>query len=242
MPSVMKRAGSISEKSVWTANALQTGSQGRRLNALSLHIALRAIACAGLIQKAASLWGKPFRPGRGGRNGIETLTFDVDGVSTVVRQLARDGSDSASWGGYARGPSMGTGAGRPVSGVSAVHPGFGESGAAPYVRDMQDLVIDYSTCCGIKVDRPHLVGHSMGGWMASEIAAVAGEPSIDWCSSHRPASITLITRWQIALISRRRNFPDTSRITSMLRSNIFRAAPKAVPEDLAPRVNARMKR
>ena len=56
------------------------------------------------------------------------------------------------------------------------HPGFGESGPAPHVRGMQDMIIHYLHLLpALEVDLPHLVGHSMGGWMAAEIAAVAGE-------------------------------------------------------------------
>jgi len=41
---------------------------------------------------------------------------------------------------------------------------------------MQDLIVHYLHLLpALKMDRPHLVGHSMGGWMATEIAAVAGE-------------------------------------------------------------------
>src|SRR5262245_32652472 len=47
----------------------------------------------------------------------------------------------------------------------------------------------------------------------------------------RPASITLIIRWQISPRSRRRNFRGISRTTSMSRSNIFRRAEAPSPEE-----------
>lgn len=56
------------------------------------------------------------------------------------------------------------------------HPGFGDSGPAPHVAGMQDMVVHYlRLIAALGLERPHLVGHSMGGWMATELAAVAGE-------------------------------------------------------------------
>lgn len=41
---------------------------------------------------------------------------------------------------------------------------------------MQDLIVhNLRLIAALGLDRPHLVGHSMGGWMAAEMAAVAGE-------------------------------------------------------------------
>jgi pimeloyl-ACP methyl ester carboxylesterase len=41
---------------------------------------------------------------------------------------------------------------------------------------MQDMIVHYLRLLPLlKLDRPHLMGHSMGGWMAAELAAVAGE-------------------------------------------------------------------
>ena len=56
------------------------------------------------------------------------------------------------------------------------HPGFGESGPAPHVAGMQDMVVhNLRLVSALKLDKPHLIGHSMGGWMAAEMAVVAGE-------------------------------------------------------------------
>ena len=56
------------------------------------------------------------------------------------------------------------------------HPGFGDSDPAPHITGMQDLVVhNLRLVAELGLDRPHLVGHSMGGWMAAEMAAVAGE-------------------------------------------------------------------
>ena len=41
---------------------------------------------------------------------------------------------------------------------------------------MQDMIVhNLRLVEALGLDRPHLMGHSMGGWMAAEIAAVAGE-------------------------------------------------------------------
>ena len=41
---------------------------------------------------------------------------------------------------------------------------------------MQDMIVhNLRLVAALGLDRPHLVGHSMGGWMAAEMAAVAGE-------------------------------------------------------------------
>ena len=56
------------------------------------------------------------------------------------------------------------------------HPGFGESDPAPHFAGMQDMIVhNLRLVAALGLDRPHLVGHSMGGWMAAEMAAVAGE-------------------------------------------------------------------
>lgn len=56
------------------------------------------------------------------------------------------------------------------------HPGMGLSGDAPHVAGMQDLVIHYLDLIdALELDRPHLIGFSMGGWLAAELAAVASD-------------------------------------------------------------------
>ena len=62
--------------------------------------------------------------------------------------------------------------------------------ARPSRQGYARLVIHYLHLLpALKVDRPHLVGHSMGGWMAAEIAAVATE-RFATSAARRPASIT----------------------------------------------------
>jgi len=56
------------------------------------------------------------------------------------------------------------------------HPGFGLSGDAPHLTSMGDLVVHYRALIGaLELERPHLIGFSMGGWLAAELAAMCGE-------------------------------------------------------------------
>jgi len=57
------------------------------------------------------------------------------------------------------------------------HPGMGRSGDAPHFAGMSDMVVHYLNLLdALKLDRkPHLMGFSMGGWMAAELATVARE-------------------------------------------------------------------
>ena len=130
---------------------------------------------------------------------FDTLSFDIDGVSTVVKAIGKGPPVIALHGAATpRGSSMGTGPGRSVSGISAVPPWLWRKRSGPSRQGYADLIIHYLHLLpALKVDRPHLVGHSMGGWMAAEIAAVAASASTAWCSTRRSASITLIIPWQI---------------------------------------------
>ena len=108
---------------------------------------------------------------------FETLTFDIDGVSTVVKAigngppvLALHGAATIEGHDWARGLADRFRVYLPF------HPGFGESGPAPHFAGMQDMVVhNLRLVAALGLDGPHLLGHSMGGWMAAEMAAVAGE-------------------------------------------------------------------
>ena len=175
---------------------------------------------------------------------FDTLSFDIDGVSTVVKAIGKGPPVIALHGAATlEGHQWAQALADRFRVYLPFHPGFGESGPAPHVRGMQDLIIHYLHLLPApKVDRPHLVGHSMGGWMAAEIAAVAGE-RFNRLVLNAPVGLNHPDYPGISVRSRRRNFPDISRTTSMSRSNIFRAAPKPRHlKSLAPRVNARTKR
>lgn len=107
---------------------------------------------------------------------FETLRFTIDGVDKVVMAIGHGPvvvclHGAATLEGFAWAAGM---ANR-FRVYLPYHPGFGQSGAAPHIVGMQDMVVHtLNLMDAMGLDRPHLVGHSMGGWMASEIAVVAG--------------------------------------------------------------------
>lgn len=108
---------------------------------------------------------------------FETLTFDVDGVRTVVKAIGRGYPVLALHGAATlEGHQWARGLADRFRVYLPFHPGFGESGPAPHITGMQDMIIhNLHLISALKADKPHLIGHSMGGWMAAEMAAVAGE-------------------------------------------------------------------
>jgi pimeloyl-ACP methyl ester carboxylesterase len=51
------------------------------------------------------------------------------------------------------------------------HPGFGKSDNPPWIRNVQDMAMYYLDLIdGLGVERLHLIGHSLGGWIAAELA------------------------------------------------------------------------
>ncbi len=51
------------------------------------------------------------------------------------------------------------------------HPGFGTSDNPPWLRNIADLAMYYLDFLdGLGVEKVHLVGHSLGGWVAEELA------------------------------------------------------------------------
>lgn len=50
------------------------------------------------------------------------------------------------------------------------HPGFGASDDPPWIRDVPDLAMFYLDFIeALRLDRFHLIGHSLGGWVAAEM-------------------------------------------------------------------------
>jgi pimeloyl-ACP methyl ester carboxylesterase len=135
-------------------------------------VSCRATADAGLKSRRRMLQPKGQK-----KMEFETLSFEIDGVSTVVKAIGRGPAVIALHGAATiEGHQWARGLGDRFRVYLPFHPGFGESGAAPHIVGMQDLIIHYlHLLSALKLDRPHMVGHSMGGWMAAEIAAVAGE-------------------------------------------------------------------
>jgi pimeloyl-ACP methyl ester carboxylesterase len=108
---------------------------------------------------------------------FETLRFDIDGVDTVVKAIGHGPAVLALHGAATlEGHAWAEGLADRFRVYLPFHPGFGDSGPAPHVVGMQDIVVHtLRLVTALNLNRPHLVGHSMGGWMAAEIAAVAGE-------------------------------------------------------------------
>ena len=51
------------------------------------------------------------------------------------------------------------------------HPGFGASDDPKWIRNISDLAFFYHDFCdALGLDRLHLIGHSLGGWLAAEFA------------------------------------------------------------------------
>jgi pimeloyl-ACP methyl ester carboxylesterase len=68
--------------------------------------------------------------------------------------------------------------------IAPDHPGYGLSGDAAAVDTMSDLAMFYLDVLDqMGLEQVHVVGHSMGGWLALEIAVR---------NSHRLASLTLV--------------------------------------------------
>jgi pimeloyl-ACP methyl ester carboxylesterase len=108
---------------------------------------------------------------------FETLTFDIDGVHTAVKAIGKGPAVLALHGAATiEGHQWAKGLADRFCVYLPHHPGFGESGPAPHLTGMQDMVVhNLRLVTALGLDKPHLVGHSMGGWMAAEMAAVAGE-------------------------------------------------------------------
>ncbi|MBN9032161.1 MAG: alpha/beta hydrolase [Rhizobiales bacterium 63-7] len=108
---------------------------------------------------------------------FETLTLDIDGVSTVVKAIGEGPAVLALHGAATiEGHDWARGLADRFRVYLPFHPGFGESAEAPHVNGMQDIIVhNLRLISALGLDRPHLVGHSMGGWMAAEMAVVAGE-------------------------------------------------------------------
>jgi pimeloyl-ACP methyl ester carboxylesterase len=111
------------------------------------------------------------------RMDFETLTFDIDGVHTAVKAIGTGPAVLALHGAATiEGHRWAEGLADRFRVYLPHHPGFGESGPAPHLTGMQDMVVhNLRLVTALGLDKPHLVGHSMGGWMAAEMAAVAGE-------------------------------------------------------------------
>lgn len=107
---------------------------------------------------------------------FETLEYDIGGVRTVVKAIGQ-GQPVLFLHGAAtlEGFDFAAGLADRFRVLSPSHPGMGFSGDAPHVADMRDMLVHYLNLLDALdlAERPHLIGFSMGGWMAAELAAIA---------------------------------------------------------------------
>lgn len=109
---------------------------------------------------------------------FETLEYDIGGVTTVVKAVGA-GKPVLFLHGAAtlEGFDFAAGLADRFRVLCPSHPGFGFSGDAPHVTGMADMVLHYLNLLDAMdlPEKPHLMGFSMGGWMATELAALARE-------------------------------------------------------------------
>lgn len=109
---------------------------------------------------------------------FETLDFDIGGVQTVVKAMGQ-GRPVLFLHGAAtlEGFDFAAGLADRFRVLVPSHPGMGFSGPAPHVADLTDLLLHYLNLLDALDlgEKPHLMGFSMGGWMATELAALARE-------------------------------------------------------------------
>lgn len=109
---------------------------------------------------------------------FETLEYDIGGVKTVVKAIGQ-GKPVLFLHGAAtlEGFDFAKGLADRFRVLCPSHPGMGYSGHAPHISGMADMIVHYLNLLDEMnlPEKPHLMGFSMGGWMATELAAVARE-------------------------------------------------------------------
>jgi pimeloyl-ACP methyl ester carboxylesterase len=108
---------------------------------------------------------------------FETQTHDIDGVQTVVRVIGAGPALLALHGAATlEGQEFARGLADQFRVYLPFHPGFGDSAPAPHIFGMQDIVVHTLNLMDVLgLHKPQLMGHSMGGWLAAELAVVAGD-------------------------------------------------------------------
>lgn len=109
---------------------------------------------------------------------FETSEYEIGGVHTVVKAIGK-GKPVLFLHGAAtlEGFDFAEGLSDRFRVYCPSHPGMGYSGDAPHVSGSMDLIIHYLNLLDAMdlPEKPHLIGFSMGGWLATELAAVAGD-------------------------------------------------------------------
>ena len=95
------------------------------------------------------------------------------------------------------------------------HPGFGGSADPPWIRSMADLAMFYLDLVEeAGLDRVHLIGNSLGGWLAAEILILTARGLRAWSSWRRPASASKAFHAATTSSGGRRRRCATSTMTS----------------------------
>jgi pimeloyl-ACP methyl ester carboxylesterase len=98
---------------------------------------------------------------------------------------------------------------RTVDFVAPEHPGFGDTPAPDWIEGFDDLVLHYHALfAALGLERIHLIGFSLGGWIAADLAVFYPE---------RLKSLTLIT-------------PAGLRVPDAPATDFMRMAPEAIPD------------
>jgi pimeloyl-ACP methyl ester carboxylesterase len=107
---------------------------------------------------------------------FETLEYDIGGVKTVIKAIG-SGKPVLFLHGAAtlEGFDFAAGLADRFRVLCPSHPGMGFSGDAPYIADISDFLVHYLNLLDALdlPEKPHLIGFSMGGWLATELAAIA---------------------------------------------------------------------
>lgn len=109
---------------------------------------------------------------------FETLELEIGGVKTVIKAIGT-GKPVIFLHGAAtlEGFDFVAGLADRFRVLCPSHPGMGFSGDAPHLADISDLLVHYLNLLDALdlPEKPHLIGFSMGGWLATELAAIARE-------------------------------------------------------------------
>lgn len=109
---------------------------------------------------------------------FETVNYDIGGVQTVVKVIGSGKPVLFLHGASTlEGFDFATGLADRFRVYCPSHPGMGYSGDAPHVADVADFLVHYLNLLDALdlEEKPHLIGFSMGGWLATELAAIARE-------------------------------------------------------------------
>lgn len=111
-------------------------------------------------------------------SSYEEMVADIGGVKTVVRK-GGTGAPLVYWHGAGGGGGWGLHHALLAERFTVYapdHPGWGDSDGADWMDSMLDYALHYDALFrALQIERPTLVGHSLGGWMAAAFASIYPE-------------------------------------------------------------------